>query len=125
MADTITDDQLDQLYAELTRLRAELNTMTEVARGNKRHVQRLTPDLIAAEAALARVRAVADRWVLPGHISMPTAAADIRAALDSPTPNSTPCPTECDADCDTGCHEDHAVPWKRRHDPATCPGTTP
>lgn len=43
-----------------------------------------------AEAAIARVRAVADRWVLPGHISMPTAAADIRDALDGPTGSSTP-----------------------------------
>lgn len=30
------------------------------------------------------------------------------------------CPTSCDDDCDILCHEDHAVFWKRDHDPALC-----
>lgn len=37
---------------------------------------------------------------------------------DTPQPV---CPSDCDADCDVACHENHAVPWKRHHDPNTCP----
>jgi len=33
----------------------------------------------------------------------------------------TVCPSECDDDCEAPCHEEHAVPWKRHHDPQDCP----
>ncbi|GAI15862.1 unnamed protein product, partial [marine sediment metagenome] len=33
------------------------------------------------------------------------------------------CSSDCDPDCDVDCHENHAVPWRRHHDPDTCPGT--
>jgi len=75
-ASTITDDQLDELYRRIETLEA-------VAAGNKRHVQLIVPDLQRAEAALDRVRAVADRieagapWTANHHDT----AARIRAAL--------------------------------------------
>lgn len=39
-----------------------------------------------------------------------------------PEPTSAACPSGCDPDCEVDCHEHHAVPWKRHHDPAACPG---
>lgn len=31
------------------------------------------------------------------------------------------CPTPCHDDCEDDCHEWHNVPWKRQHDPQSCP----
>jgi hypothetical protein len=74
----------DALHRGITEQAARIATLELVADGNKRHVQLIVPDLWKAEAAIERVLALADRWALPGHISMSTAANDIRAALDQP-----------------------------------------
>jgi hypothetical protein len=81
--------EYDALHRGITEQAARIATLELVADGNKRHVQLIVPDLWKAEAAIERVLALADRWVLPGHISMPTAANDIRAALDEPQPSTT------------------------------------
>lgn len=47
----------DTILAENTELRRRLDTMTEVARGNKRHVAELTRYTEQAEAEIARLRA--------------------------------------------------------------------
>lgn len=92
--DQLTDDMLDQLYGWLDTARAvaraeqkranqaeaELVVSREVARSNRRHVRAIVPELEKAEAAIARVRALADQWaILRAHGS---AAAELRAALD-------------------------------------------
>lgn len=103
--DTITDDDLDQLYARIA-------TLEHVAAGNKRHVQLIVPDLQAAlaraeqaeherdtacrafntvtlrlddaEAAIARVRALAEQLASEEHLAAAyaDAARRIRTALD-------------------------------------------
>ncbi|WP_406000715.1 hypothetical protein [Streptomyces sp. NBC_00829] len=69
-----------------------------------------------AEAAIERVRALTDRWVLPGHISMPTAADDIRAALDEPSDTAGHCGG-------TLTHPGHK--FMRLDVVFNCPGNTP
>lgn len=77
--------------AEAVRLRRELETMTAVARGDKRHVQLIAPDLIKASAALARVRALADGLTAEphpthDHLCPDGVARQILAALDGEAP---------------------------------------
>lgn len=43
------------------------------------------------------------------------------SAYDDLSERARICPSDCDDDCETDCHEEHAVPWKRHHDPASCP----
>lgn len=49
---------------------------------------------------------------------------DWSAWLVRPRPSRPParCPTSCDDDCESTCHEEHAIPRKRSHEPADCPG---
>jgi hypothetical protein len=78
--DNLTSDQLDALYARIA-------TLEHVAAGNKRHVQLIVPDLERAEAALTRVRDLADRWdnaLAPDRAY----ARALRTALDQPTPDA-------------------------------------
>lgn len=80
-ASTINDAQLDELYARIA-------TLEHVAAGNKRHVQAIVPDLERAEAAIARVRALAEKWHAreqPHSLY----AHDLRTALDGPAPTDT------------------------------------
>jgi hypothetical protein len=64
-ADTINDDDLDQLYADLDRYEEVLAEMNEQAINLTRRAAR-------AEAALTRVRALRDQWLLmtlePGQV---------------------------------------------------------
>lgn len=62
---TINSDQLDQLYADLRQAR-----------------QRAADAYGQRDRLRQRIAALADRWQLPGHISMPDAAAEIAEALD-------------------------------------------
>lgn len=71
--DDMTDAQLDALYARIA-------TLEHVAASNKRHVQAIVPGLERAEAAIARVRALAEEY--PAGID----TALIHAALDVPEP---------------------------------------
>jgi hypothetical protein len=64
-ASTINDTQLDQLYADLHQAR-----------------QRAADAYGQRDRLRLRVTALAERWQLPGHISMPHAAAEIAEALD-------------------------------------------
>lgn len=60
----------------------DADTARSVAAGNKRHVQLIVPDLERAQAAIARVRALASRWaVLRAYGG---AATELRASLDEP-----------------------------------------
>jgi hypothetical protein len=78
--DSITSDNLDELYARIA-------TLEHVAAGNKRHVQLIAPDLERAEAALDRVRALAEdirhgaAWTA-NHAAI---ADRINAAIDQPS----------------------------------------
>ncbi|MFF8290451.1 hypothetical protein ACF068_14650 [Streptomyces sp. NPDC016309] len=81
-ADTITDDALDALYRRI-------ETLEHVAAGNKRHVQRLIPELQRAEAALDRVRAALDEFCHEPHPDHDHVCPDdvrrhVLAALDEP-----------------------------------------
>jgi len=130
--DTITDEELDTLYRRI-------NTLEHVAAGNKRHVQLVVPALEHAEAANARVRALADliEAGAPWVANHDTLAARIREAVaDRPPADghvylSTGCrhgdhtycqsmtglngqkrPGECKkcgAKCICGCHQDAAT----------------
>jgi hypothetical protein len=62
---TITSDALDQLYDE----RDEARLRAANAYGQRDRLR-------------ARIAALAERWQLPGHISMPQAATEIEEALD-------------------------------------------
>lgn len=64
------------------RAEARARTLEHVARGNKRHVQHLVPELERAEAALDRVRALAERWRHTGDRKN-TALPELLAALDT------------------------------------------
>lgn len=83
--DDLTSDQLDALYARIA-------TLEHVAAGNKRHVQLIVPELERAEAAIARVQGLADRWVNAGPppvgVSMARwwdmRLAELHAALTKP-----------------------------------------
>ena len=59
--DTITSDDLDQLYADVAQAR---QSAAAIAAQRDRLRQRMN--------------ALADRWQLPGHISMPDACAELR-----------------------------------------------
>ncbi|MDX2532315.1 hypothetical protein QBA79_36390 [Streptomyces scabiei] len=90
-----TDGELRRQLADMIRalgasetenaeLRARIKTLEHVAAGNKRHVQLIVPDLERAEAAIARVQALADEY--PAGID----TALIHAALDGqPGPAAT------------------------------------
>jgi hypothetical protein len=90
------------------------------------------------ERPLARAHALAEQWSGDQTpITRSEAAELLYTVLDShgwtqaetaaptltlvTTESASACPSDCDDDCDADCHEDHAVPWKRHHDPATCP----
>jgi hypothetical protein len=84
-ADTITDDALDALYRRI-------ETLEHVAAGNKRHVQRLIPELEAAEqraeaASRVGVRylAAAERFEAAWHSARHRAAV-LSAALTCRSP---------------------------------------
>ncbi|MDR3079618.1 MAG: hypothetical protein LBV60_01590 [Streptomyces sp.] len=102
-ASSITDDQLDALYeraeqaerdhhnalVEAAMLRRQVDVLTHVARGNRRHVQAIVPELDKACDAVERARAELARlngetrglnpYALAGRRD---AVARIRAALD-------------------------------------------
>ncbi|MFE7105602.1 hypothetical protein ACFU98_10745 [Streptomyces sp. NPDC057575] len=81
--------------AEIARLAARITTLEHVAEGNRRHVAAVVPELERAEArseqaeaAIARVRALATRWaVLRTHGG---AAYELRNALDEKPAETTP-----------------------------------
>jgi hypothetical protein len=64
-ADTITDEALDHLYTDRDQAR-----------------QRAADAYGQRDRLRHRIAALAERWQLPGHISMPDAAAEIADALD-------------------------------------------
>lgn len=84
--DNLTSDALDALYDRIA-------TLEHVAAGNKRHVQLIVPDLEKAEAAIERVREIADRWDNALAPDKPYARA-ILAALDQPQQPTTGLPPE-------------------------------
>lgn len=77
---------VEHLLGDRDQLAARVATLEHVAAGNKRHVQMVAPELERAEAALARVLALADRLdtntdrTSPGTVH--PVAAQIRAAID-------------------------------------------
>jgi hypothetical protein len=77
--DDLTSDQLDDLYRRI-------ETLEHVAAGNRRHVQLIVPELERAEAAIARVRALAERWTQYGTSDLKRYANILRGALDEPAP---------------------------------------
>ncbi|MFE2936680.1 hypothetical protein [Streptomyces sp. NPDC059278] len=78
--------ELDQLAAGITEQAARITTLEHVAAGNRRHVQLIVPKLEKAEAAIARVRTLANQWaVLRAYGS---AATELRAALDEQQPTT-------------------------------------
>ncbi|MFC9753003.1 hypothetical protein [Streptomyces sp. NPDC056921] len=106
--------ELDQLAAGITEQAARITALERLAAGNRRHVQLIVPELekaearvteleaettklvrwhredgtnlAKAEAAIARVRALATRWaVLRAYGS---AATELRAALDEQQPTT-------------------------------------
>ncbi|MFF1417449.1 hypothetical protein [Streptomyces sp. NPDC058280] len=80
-ASTITDDALDRLYARIV-------TLEHVAKGNRRHVQHLVPELERAEAAIERAQKLVTQWsVLRAYGS---AATELRAALAAEQQGDTP-----------------------------------
>jgi chromosome segregation ATPase len=91
-ADTITDDALDQLYAQLDELHQEIaaagTALADMAR--KRNEQMDRAD--RAEAALDRVRAAADR-LADGTEAGFRAALTIREALADPCKQHPNAPT--------------------------------
>lgn len=102
--------EYDLLAAGITAMAARVTTLEHVAAGNKRHVQLIVPDLeraervaqsaardaaaaltaqLTAEAAIERVRKLANWYADPKHRGQhgqphSIVAADIRAALDQP-----------------------------------------
>lgn len=62
--------EVEQLRAEVERLRAGLSTAEQVARGNRRHVRYLTRAIMTAHVELDRLDA------------QPDTAAEVRVALD-------------------------------------------
>jgi hypothetical protein len=88
-ASTITDAQLDALYAERDRLAADLAAETEL-RQERTHLyglwrdktNELAPQLAAAEASIARVRELAERWWQ--HQDRRRPRAELLAALNGP-----------------------------------------
>ncbi|MEV6081808.1 hypothetical protein AB0L80_43085 [Streptomyces sp. NPDC052069] len=91
--DDLTSDALDQLYARI-------DTLEYVAAGNKRHVQLLVPELEQAEAAIARVRALATQWAV--FRAYGSAATELRAALDQPQQPTTTAGTGTSTRCSCG-----------------------
>ncbi|MBW5420308.1 hypothetical protein GKQ77_01815 [Streptomyces sp. BG9H] len=74
-ADTITDDELDALYARI-------KTLEHVAAGNKRHVQLIVPELENADAA---------RRVLRDRAEQAEAAIErVRRAVQEASTSATP-----------------------------------
>lgn len=67
-AETAEADR-DALIDERDKLDRKLTTMTDVARSNLKHVQAIVPELEQAEAAIARVRALADETDAYGYSS--------------------------------------------------------
>jgi len=87
-ADTITDDQLDALYAERDQLRADLTRFEEETVGelNEQNTT-LARQAAQAESALARVRDIANELISTGASwdgNEPGAGRRILAALDAP-----------------------------------------
>ncbi|MFD9569959.1 hypothetical protein ACFWBI_08955 [Streptomyces sp. NPDC059982] len=93
-ADTITDDDLDQLYAELERYRLAWSSARSRAGGARiawrcwfRLAEKRRIRAEQAEAALARVRAVAEELIkhgCPWSGDSPGAGRAILAALNEP-----------------------------------------
>jgi hypothetical protein len=72
---------------------------------------------------VARLLGIEDLAVTYGHGGDQregNAARDVVSREDFEFPNG--CPTPRDEDCDVPCHETHLVPYKRSHDPDSCPG---
>jgi hypothetical protein len=97
--DDMTSDDLDQLYADLDRAETEAHQWAEAdsadaaagsyaLRAERAEQERNDARQRAADAygqrdrLRQRIAALAERWQLPGHISMPSAAAEIAEALD-------------------------------------------
>ncbi|MFF1792637.1 hypothetical protein ACFVXQ_00090 [Kitasatospora sp. NPDC058263] len=90
-ASSITDDQLDELYADRDRYREEagaladrVDTLTDIAKSNKRAARDAIEELASTTARLAAVRTTlaeirAARGVLGNVI-----ADELDAALDGP-----------------------------------------
>jgi site-specific recombinase len=89
-ANTITDEALDELYRRI-------DTLEHVAAGNRRHVQLIVPDLQRAEAALDRVRKLADVWQDAPDPLARAMAADLHSTLRSPA-HDGPTTAECATD---------------------------
>jgi len=101
-ASTITDAELDALYQRI-------DTLEHVAAGNKRHVQLIVPELERAEAAIARVRALAECWRYTGD-RKEGPLRELCAALAEPAPAASPAATQATSHryLSTGClHGQH------------------
>ncbi|MER6832671.1 hypothetical protein ABT320_01555 [Streptomyces cellulosae] len=148
-ADTITDDALDQLYAQLaeaseqlrlvdalrqqhhdaataaveraTRAEADLKTLGQTALGYQQRAWDAEAQLKQAQAALDRVRALAERWRYTGD-RKEGPLRELRQALDE-----QPAPEPCDGRpcAGTGCSHEQAAAALTAHDEAAGLYTAP
>lgn len=78
----LTADEAGTLRHHVETEIREADTARSVAAGNKRHVQVMYAELTAAQAAIERVRALADCWDLDAPPPGNRPLTDLRAALD-------------------------------------------
>ncbi|MBQ0974535.1 hypothetical protein KBZ00_25905 [Streptomyces sp. RK31] len=131
-ADTITDDALDQLYAELGQLYKEnaaaVTALADMAR--KRNEQMDRAD--RAEAALARVRGLADRLDEFAENALKTSDRQLYTAIANDIRNhATPAATQATDDACCGkpegalCVHDVTPPIGEQRERPTPPDGTP
>jgi predicted nuclease with TOPRIM domain len=82
-ADSITDDALDELYAERDELRQRFHNQAHAATELIEQLGTTEAELVAARSSLDRVRQMTDAWEqrLPDTIRTATAVEALRAAL--------------------------------------------
>jgi chromosome segregation ATPase len=95
-AATITQQQLDALYAELDQLREDLAEENSISARRKHLLDRRRPELENAEAAIARVREEA-HWLRRNYPGLTQLHSRLDAALQPPAHNTGPSVAEAAA----------------------------